>query len=177
MNTAHGQARRVARCLAFVLLFVLLPISRAAAHPGVGIVMDRQGNVFYTDLFRVWRITPDGRKSVVVPDVHTHELSIDSAGNVFGEDLKYIGDDKWRHRIWRRSADGRVSDVVPWTEGFWREYGFVHDAAGAMYWVRCPERVCTIRKRTAAGRVSDVAPGTRYADNINWIARGPAGSL
>ena len=75
--------------LTFILLLVLLPISRAEAHPGVGIVIDRQGNVFYTDRFRVWRITPDGRKSVVGPDVH--ELSIDNAGNVLGEDSKYMG--------------------------------------------------------------------------------------
>ena len=34
---------------------------------------------------------------------------------------------------------------MPWTDGFWRESGFVYDAAGAMYWVRCPERGCTIR--------------------------------
>jgi hypothetical protein len=33
-------------------LIVALPLSRALAHPGVGIVRDRQGNVFYTDLER-----------------------------------------------------------------------------------------------------------------------------
>lgn len=149
----------------------------ARAHPGVGIVMDRQGNVFYTDLVHVWRIAPDGRKSIAVRDVHTHELSIDSAGNLFGEDSEYLGGERWRHRVWRRAPDGRVTDVIPWRDGFWRQYGFVRDRAGAMYWVQCPERVCTIRRRTPDGRTSVVGPGVRFDHNINWIAPGAAGSL
>ena len=27
------------------------------AHPGIGIVMDDDGNVFYTDLTHVWKIS------------------------------------------------------------------------------------------------------------------------
>jgi streptogramin lyase len=43
-------------------------------HPGIGIVEDSNGGVFYTDLKQVWRIDPAGNKSVVVRNVHTHEL-------------------------------------------------------------------------------------------------------
>ncbi len=165
------------RVLLLVCLLLLAAVIPARAHPGVGIVMDRQGNVFYTDLVHVWRIAPDGRKSIAVRDVHTHELGIDSAGNLFGEDNRYLGGDRYRHRIWRRSPDGRVTDVVPWREGFWREYGFVRDSAGAMYWVQCPERVCTIHRRTVDGQTSTVAPDARFNHPINWIAAGPNGSL
>jgi hypothetical protein len=157
-----------------LLLVAAIP---AWAHPGVGIVMDRRGNVFYTDLVHVWRIAPDGTKSIAVRDVHTHELAIDSLGNLFGEDSEYLGGDRYRHRIWRLSADGRLTDVVPWRDGFWREYGFVRDDAGAMYWVQCPERRCVIRKRTPDGRTTTVAPGVRFNHPINWIAAGPNGSL
>lgn len=31
------------------------------AHPGIGIVMDSKGNVFYTDLKQVWKIDPLGK--------------------------------------------------------------------------------------------------------------------
>jgi hypothetical protein len=158
-------------------LLLLAAAVPARAHPGVGIVMDRQGNVFYTDLVHVWRIAPDGRKSIAVRDVHTHELSIDSAGNLFGEDSEYLGGERWRHRIWRRAPNGRVTDVIPWTDGFFREYGFVRDRPGAMYWVSCPERRCTIRKRTPDGRTTIVGPRVRFANNINWIAVGPQGSV
>ncbi|HEX6367393.1 MAG TPA: hypothetical protein VF006_00590 [Longimicrobium sp.] len=158
-------------------LLLLAAAVPARAHPGVGIVMDRQGNVFYTDLVHVWRIAPDGRRSIAVRDVHTHELDIDGAGNLFGDDSEYLGGDRWRHRVWRRAPDGRVTDIIPWRDGFFREYGFVRDRAGAMYWVACPERRCTIRRRTPDGRTTVVGPGVRFEHNINWIAAGPQGSV
>lgn len=162
----------LAACL--LLLAAAVP---ARAHPGVGIVIDRRGTVFYTDLQHVWMIAPNGRKSIAVRDVHTHELGLDADGSLVGEDSEYLGGDRYRHRVWRRTPDGRVSDVVPWTDGFWREYGFVRDAAGAMYWTHCPERRCTIRRRDAAGRVSVFAPGVRWTNNIQFMAAAPDGSL
>lgn len=52
------------KCL--LLVFLLLP-EMVSAHPGWGIVLDRQGNVFYTDLENVWRIDASGRKTIAVP--------------------------------------------------------------------------------------------------------------
>ena len=51
------------------ILFVLLVFSFVAinAHPGVGIVMDRKGNVFYTDLTQVLKIDPSGKKNNCCP--------------------------------------------------------------------------------------------------------------
>jgi hypothetical protein len=125
------------RPAALLIAAALFTPTAAQAHPGIGIVRDRQGNVFYTDLIHVWQISPSGRVSIAVRDVHTHELSIDSAGNVYGEDNRYLGsgegDDAYRHRVWKRSPNGSVVDIVPWTRGFWRAYGFVRDAQGAMY--------------------------------------------
>lgn len=168
--------RPIKTIFASILLLLAVAVP-ARAHPGVGIVMDRRGTVFYTDLQHVWQIAPDGRKSIAVPDVHTHELSVDAAGNLFGEDSEYLGGDRWRHRVWRRAPDGRVTDVLPWRDGFLGDYGFVRDAAGGMYWIRCPEQRCTIQKRAADGRVSTVAPGVRWGTRINWMAARPDGSL
>ena len=165
------------RIVAAAILFLLCAAVPAWAHPPVGIVMDRQGNVFYSDLSHVWRISPDGRKTIAVRDVHTHELALDSAGNLYGEDNRYQGGDRYRHRIWRRSPNGRVTDVVPWTEGFWPDYGFVRDRAGAMYWVSCPERVCTIRRRSANGRTTVMASGARLHHNVQRLAAASDGSL
>lgn len=162
---------------ALVTLLLLVPLATASAHPGVGIVIDRQGNVYYTDLVHVWRIAPDGRKSIAVRDVHTHELALDSAGSLYGEDSRYQGGDRWRHRVWKRRADGRLTYVVPWTDGFWRQYGFTSDGDGTMYWVQCPERVCSIRKRDRRGATTVVAPSVRFAGNINFIAAARDGSL
>jgi sugar lactone lactonase YvrE len=79
-----------------------------AAHPGWGIVVDRKGNVFYTDLKQVWRLDPDGKKMVVVPNVHTHELYLDDDGTLYGEHLWYDGKkEKWGHYLWE-FTDGKV---------------------------------------------------------------------
>lgn len=160
-----------------VCLLLLAAAAPARAHPGVGIVMDRQRNVFYTDLQHVWRIAPDGRKSIAVRDVHTHELALEPDGSLVGEDSEYLGGERWRTRVWRRGPDGRLTDVIPWTDGFWRDYGFARDPAGAVYWAYCPERRCTIRKRGRDGRITSVAPQVRWGNYIQWMAAAPDGSL
>lgn len=172
-----GRMTRWMKAFALAGALLLAAARPASAHPGVGIVMDPRGNVFYTDLLHVWMITPGGRKSIAVRDVHTHELAVDGAGNLYGEDNRYQGGDRYRHRIWRRAPDGRITDIIPWRDGFWPDYGFVRDRAGAMYWVRCPERACTIRRRTPDGRTTAFAPGARFTHPINWMAAAPGGSL
>lgn len=157
---------------------VLVVLARPAlAHPGAGIVRDRQGNVYYTDLERVWRIAPDGRKSVAVPAVHTHELMLDDAGNLYGEDNRYQGGDRWRHRVWRRAPDGRVTDVAPWQEGFFQEHGLTGDGRGTTWFVSCPGRRCTLSRRAPDGRVTVVARPATFAHYVNWIAARRDGSV
>ena len=149
----------------------------AHAHPSVGIVIGPAGDVFYSDLERVWRITPNGQKEVALANVHTHELAIDASGALLGEDSKWLGGDRYRHRIWRRAPDGKVTDVVPWTDGFWPEYGLTGDASGAMYWVKCAARSCAIWKRDRSGRVSSISPPRAFRMPVNRIAASPAGDV
>src|SRR5215469_16613397 len=106
------------------------------AHPGVGIVKDPRGFVFYTDLTQIWQIDPSGHRSVAVPNVHTHELAIDGEGNLIGEEVRGTNGG-WQHRIWRRTPDGRLTDIVPWSDGFWQDNGLARDAAGNSYWLVC----------------------------------------
>jgi len=54
------------------LYFFLCATNSVWAHPGIGIVKDSRGNIYYTDLSRVWKIGADGKKSAVVNNVHTH---------------------------------------------------------------------------------------------------------
>jgi len=156
-----------------ILLFLASPLT---AHPGVGIVMDRKGNVYYTDLSQVWRITPSGQRSVVVPGVHTHELTLDTAGNLFGEHTWYEGDatKKWGHYVWRLSPDGNVSRVIPATEGFLQNYSFVRDGRGTMYLAEGDPRT-VIRKRMADGRILSHAKGPFR--NIRWMHATADGTL
>jgi len=103
----------------------------AAAHPGWGIVVDKADDVFYTDLEQVWKIGADGAKTIVVPDVHTHELYLDPRGVLHGEHLWYDNkQSKWGHYLWELT-DGRVVRHPP-QEGF-RTESFIRDPGGTRY--------------------------------------------
>jgi hypothetical protein len=165
------------RPLRIAVAAFLLAIGTAAfSHPGVGIVIDSRGNVFYTDLHHVWRIAPDGGKSIAVANVHTHELCLDAKDNLYGEHLWYNGErlDTWGSRVWRRSPDGRIVDIVPSHAGFNDDYySFVQDAARNMYWAARDKN--EIRKRTPDGRVVTMARG-QFRD-IRWMAATPTGAV
>jgi len=147
------------------------------AHPGVGIVMDRQGNVYYTDLTQVWKIAPDGSRSIAVKNVHTHELCLDADGNLYGEHLWYEGEkiDRWGHRVWRLGVDGKLQDVIPAQEGFRKNYSFVRDAAGNMYWSEGDGPV-EIRKRAPDGVISTVGKCASCRGG-GWMAAAPQGAV
>ena len=151
-----AQFRMIIRLAVSILL--LAGLSPAAfAHPGTGIVEDARGNIYYTDLEQVWRIAPDGSRSVVVPNVHTHELHLDSAGNLYGEHTWYQGEatDRWGWRAWRRSPDGRIAVDVPPTVGVRSDYSFVRDSAGNMYYADSEGYVVRRKPDGARARLSD----------------------
>lgn len=161
---------------AILLVAGLIVSVSCVAHPGVGIVMDSKGNVFYTDTEKVWRIDLSGRKSVVIPNVHTHELYLDANDNLFGEHLWYEGSgDKWGHYIWRYSALGKLEKIKPDTEGFRNEYSFVRDHVGNMFWANrdkdC-QQVIQIDSRMNKRKVSDDC-----FENIRWMYANKKGEL
>jgi hypothetical protein len=176
------------------LLISIVVLSAAAlAHPSVSIVIDSKGNVFYSDLEQVWRLDPQGNKTVAVAKVHTHELWLDSSDALYGEHLWYTGPQdgsgKWFHRIWKRTADGRISDVVPAREGFRTDFSFVRDAAGNGYMAAdgveaAPKFVRLIdvsgHSRVLAGGSSGQRDGKGDAAgfaNIRWMCVGQDGNL
>jgi hypothetical protein len=167
---------------ALLLLTLALGIGAtvpAHGHPGVGIVRDSRGNIFYTDLVHVWRLSPDGTKSIAVTNVHTHELCLDAADNLYGEHLWYEGGatKKWGHYVWRRSPDGRLENVIPPTEGFLTNYSFVRDAAGNMYWAdREADGGPAIRKRSPEGALNTVVQSASFRD-IRFMTCSPSGTL
>jgi hypothetical protein len=164
-----------------LLLSALVLFAKSvAAHPGVGIVQDSRGNIYYTDLKQVWRITPDGKKSVVVPGVHTHELCLDAEDNLYGEHLWYEGErtDRWGHYVWRRSTDGRIEKILGPRQGFlydYRDFSFIRDAAGNTYFTIAEAGKTRILKRVPGGEFSDVA--SAQFNNIRWKSVAPDGTL
>jgi len=158
----------------FIFLFMLS--FTIAAHPGIGIVKDSNGNIFYTDLKQVWKISLDGSRSVVVTGVHTHELYIDEQDNLYGEHLWYNGETKntWGHYAWCLKKNGELLKEIEPTEGFLSNYSFTRDSLGNMYWV---ERFTTSRimKKTKTGEVVKIAEGK--FGFIGWLKATKNGSL
>jgi sugar lactone lactonase YvrE len=155
------------RFLIGCLLFV--GIGTLHAHPGIGIVMDSKGNVFYTDLSHVWKITTDGQRTIAVKNVHTHELYIDQHDNLYGEHEWYKGDasGKWANYVWCLTRDGKIEIVAPEIEGFLENTTLVRDAKGNSYWVKKAEQH-QIMKSAKGSKNSSVLSKHKF-QNIRWM--------
>lgn len=160
------------------LLLILCSLFIAAnAHPGIGILEDSKGNVFYTDLKQVWRISPSGQKSVAVPNVHTHELYIDEHDNLYGEHLWYNGEQEntWGHFVWKLAASGKFEKVIPDTEGFLENYSFVRDHFGRGYYANRTEPCQKVLRYD--GTYAYQRMGNDCFENIRKIQTVPDGSI
>ena len=159
-----------------VISLWLLVSSISKGHPGIGIVKDSKGNIYYTDLAKVWKISLDGRKTVIVTGVHTHELYIDEHDNLYGEHLWYNGESQntWGFYVWCLKNTGQLVKEIDPTEGFRSDYSFARDSMGNMYWV---ERFTTSRimKKTKTGEIIKLAEGK--FGFIGWLSCTKNGSL
>lgn len=162
----------------FILLVAWCSLSITLyAHPGVGIVENSKGEIFFTDLKQVWKINTQGKLQLAVPGVHTHELYLDDEDNLFGEHLWYSGESKntWGHNVWRLSAGGSLTKVIPDTDGFLEDYSFVRDHHGRMYWADRSSGCQKVARLNADNTVTRL--GDQCFHNIRKIATLPDGSL
>jgi len=159
-----------------ILLLLTICCHYLLAHPGIGIVKDRKGNIYYTDLKQIWKIDTNGKKTIAVANVHSHELYMDSADNLYGEHLWYNGEraNTWGHYVWCLQNNGTLVKIKEPAAGFLENYSFVRDGKGNMYWA---ERwiVSRIKKKGPGGNVVILAEG-KFKD-IRWMHATAAGAL
>jgi len=139
------------------------------AHPGIGIVMDSKGNVFYTDLNHVWKISTKGELSIAVRNVHTHELYMDEEDNLYGEHEWYEGEvtDKWGNYVWRLCNDGVFEKTIQDVEGFLDNNTLVRDLENSTYWVEKTDDHEMLKKQTLSGQNCFVTD--HYFEDIRWM--------
>jgi sugar lactone lactonase YvrE len=176
------------------LSVALLFSSHAAAHPATGIVVDRAGNVYFSDLETIWKLDSKGTKTVFRAGGsgrHVHELAIDEAGNIYGADLSYNPANKtWPSAIWKMTPEGKFTYLLEPTENPPRGMSNWLDRAGNMYLIDQNNHTKThtlLLRRDTAGKVSTMAGGAYgHKDGIGTAARfssvggmafGPDGSL
>jgi hypothetical protein len=159
-----------------VISYCLFVSFISKGHPGIGIVKDSKGNIYYTDLAKVWKISLDGSKTVVVNGVHTHELYIDEHDNLYGEHLWYNGErqNTWGYYVWCLKNTGELVKEINPTEGFLSNYSFARDSMGNMYWV---ERftISRIMKKIKSGEIIKLVEGK--FGFIGWLTCTKNGSL
>ena len=156
------------RNILFTILFTLCTAD-SVGHPGIGIVSDSKGNVYYTDLVHVWKISNEGKRTIAVRDVHTHELYIDEHDNLYGEHEWYEGEetDQWGNYVWCLGYDGVLEKSVPDVVGFLDNNTLVRDSKGNSFWVKKEGQKRTIMITDLAGNSSVYSEYT-FTD-IRWM--------
>jgi sugar lactone lactonase YvrE len=162
--------------LAIAILVVLLPVS-AIAHPATGIVCDRAGNIYFSDLETIWKIDTSGRLSVFRPGVsgrHVHELAIDEQDNIYGADFSYESQ-KFINDIWKMTPAGRFEYLLEPTDKPPRGMSIWRDRAGNNYLVDQNNHSKTqtlLLRRSPDGGVMTLAGGAYgHADGKGTAAR------
>ncbi|MDQ3142530.1 MAG: hypothetical protein M3Q56_09835 [Bacteroidota bacterium] len=164
------------KLLTFLLLFPLF----GYAHPGIAIVQDSKGTIYYSDLTQVWKII-NGIKSIVIPNVHTHELYIDTEDNLYGEHLEYKGEasNKFEHYLWVLRPNGNLDTLINPRQAYMKfDYSLARDMEGNEYFIKqFLEQPDTnhIIKKLKSGKEIIIATGSFTA--VNWLHPQKNGSL
>lgn len=146
------------RAALLIILCIVASATPAAAHPPYGLVVDPEGNAYFSDLETVWRLSPEGRLSVFRPHVqgtHVHTLALTPDGAVAGDQSRYDPPtERYFSGLWSRTVTGAESSVVPLTERPPLGTGVWQDSAGNRYsshWVSRDDRRVVLRRRRFDG--------------------------
>ena len=167
-NWLHGNLikRTSFRVRTFTsLLLCLLLGTSASAHPGSGIVVDKYGNVFFTDTGKgVWKIDTQG-KLTYLPAQLFHWMAIDEDG-YFAGSQKNFGE--WFERITPLNSKPVLIMCS--------DFPLTINKDGNIYYADTRPGSPRIIRRTPGGIESVLASGNFFKD-ISGIAAGPDGSL
>jgi len=169
----------IGRMTKLFFLLLLLPLV-GRAHPGVGIVKDSKGNIYFTDLKQVFKIT-NGNKTVVVPNVHTHQLYVDKNDNLYGEGGYY--DDKavkFYHYLWVYKPNGKIDTVIGMKEAYVnQDFSLARDKNGNEYYIKrflVPHTDTNhIYRKSSGGKETILASGN--FKSVNWLHPQDDGNL
>ena len=161
-----------------IVATILLPAT-VWSHPGIGIVKDSKGNIFYTDLQQIWKIG-HGNKTIVVPHVHTHELYIDAQDNLYGEhQFNNAAGDSFYHYLWKLQPNGTLDKVQPTQLAFQQiDFSLARDKAGNAYYIKHfikhPDEA-HIYKKDTSGKETIFARGN--FKGVHWLHPQADGSI
>ncbi len=103
------------------------------AHEGWGIVVDRQGQIYFSDIptNTIWRITREGKLEAFLSNKHSHALVLGEDGSIYGTQEHHaaaVGS------VWRIAPDGSFSNVFTPARDFpLNLHPFIVDRDGNIY--------------------------------------------
>jgi hypothetical protein len=159
--------RRTLLVVTLSAVLVWLPLS-VSAHPGWGIRVDSEGEVFFSDVERnrVWKISRRGTLVPIIRGKHSHDLFMDQGDNLFGEHVYYeAATGRWISSQWQLTAKERLVELSAPTADPPRGTGILRDAAGNIFSVERDAQHMRLLKRAPDGQVTVLAGGERgHAD-------------
>ncbi len=154
----------MATTLTGILLCALFATS-TSAHPGSGIVVDNQGQIFFTDTGQgVWKIDKQG-KLIYLPASLWHWMAIDEVG-YFAESQKNFGE--WFERVTPQSSKPVLIMCS--------DFPLTVNRDGNLYYADTRRSSTRIVQRTPNGTESILAGGEMF-QGITGIAAGPDSSI
>ena len=136
------------------------------AHEGWGIVVDRKGQIYFSDIptNTIWRIAREGKLEAFLRNKHSHALVLGEDGSIYGTQEHHaaaIGS------VWRIDPDGSVSNFfTPSPDSPLNLHPFTIDREGNIYStnsISFPNQSdkTTLLKATPDGGVTVLAGGIR----------------
>jgi sugar lactone lactonase YvrE len=130
-----------------------------SAHPAWGIAVDRNNQIYFSDLEAVWKIDAQGKLGVFRAGVsgrHTHDLNVDEDGNLYGADNSYEpSTQRFFSAVWKMTPAGGFSYLLAPTDDPPEGTSIWKDRDGNMYHAtNYPERELLVLKRTPNGNVT-----------------------
>lgn len=169
------MVHRMTMLVSGVLLLWMLAAGAAFAHPGSGIVVNGQGDVFFTDTAKgvVWKLDRTGRLTSSKSAGGGHWLASDAAGSFAHADFKGWFDRHHTPNFQRVSPPDfnpslLLADGVPFSIG----------RDGNLYYANRNLEICRLTPQGKASLlVQDMAARSDKLGGIKGLACGPDGSL
>ncbi len=152
-----------------IILFFLLPSllhgTRSTAHPGSGIVIDKYGQVYFTDTGKgVWKIDAKGILTYL-PSSRFHWLTIDPSGS-FGASPKSFG--QYFERVSEQNSKPALITCS--------DFPIAVNRDGYLYYAATRPNSAKIIRRTADGKESVLA-SNKIFEFVNGIVAAKDGSI
>ncbi len=178
------MARSLVITVTAIITLCLILTDGVSAHPAWGIVVDRNDQIYFSDLETVWKIDAQGKLTVYRAGVsgrHTHDISLDENGNLYGVDNSYESStQRFIAALWKMTPDGKFSYVIAPTDNPPKALTNWKDRAGNSYYVGQSENAgheIFVLKRTPDGKVTTLAGNRKAGDEYRQVVLYSVGGM